>query len=109
MVPLNLLETDNRHPPRFYRVMLSMLANRIILNLRGVLLKGESHGDMANVELTKVNVFTTTKRVTVRKSAPLSPNRGFFRSSYLHSEVIAPDDNWKEDETNYAASVKEDI
>ena len=88
--------------------MLSMLANRMILNLRGVLLKGETDADIANVELTKVNVFTT-KRLTIRPSAPTSPttpNRGFFRPSYLHSEVIAPDDNWKEDETNYAASIK---
>jgi len=89
--------------------MLSLLANRIILNLRGVLLKSESDGDPPNVELTKVNVFTTTKRVTIGRSAPtspLSPNRGFFRPSYLHSEVVAADDEWNEDETNYAASIK---
>lgn len=87
--------------------MLSMLANRMILNLRGVLLKGESDADVANVELTKVNVFTT-KRLTIGQSpiSPNTPNRGFFRPSYLHSEVIVPDDNWKEDETNYAASIK---
>jgi hypothetical protein len=86
--------------------MLSVLANRIILNLRGVLLKCESDDDMANVELTKVNVFTTTKRLTVRQSAPATPHRGFFRPSYIHSEVIAEDDTWKEDETNYAVSIK---
>ena len=89
--------------------MLSLLANRIILNLRGVLLKGETDNDLANVELTKVNVFTTTQRLTIRRSAlttPVTPNRGFFRPSYLHSEVVAADDDWKEDETNYAASIK---
>lgn len=85
--------------------MLSMLANRIILNLRGVLLKGDSDADVGHVELTKVNVFTT-KRLTIRQSAPTTPNRGFFRRSYLQSEVIAEDDNWKEDETNYAVSIK---
>jgi len=90
--------------------MLSVLANRIILNLRGVILKGDSDDDMANVELTKVNVFTTGKRLTVRQSAPATPQRGFFRPPYLHSEmiaeVIAQDDTWKEDDTNYAASIK---
>ncbi len=86
--------------------MLSILANRIILNLRGVLLKGDSDADVGNVELTKVHVFTTGKRLTIGQSPPITPNRGFFRPSYLHSEVIAPGDNWKEDETNYAASIK---
>jgi len=105
MAPLNLVGTDNRHSQRFYRVMLSILANRIILGLRGVLLKGETDADMANVELTKVNVFTT-KRLTIGHSSPTTPNRGFFRPSYLHSEVVASDDIWKEDETNYAASIK---
>ena len=85
--------------------MLSLLANRIILNLRGVLLKSETDIDAPNVEMTKVNVFATAKRVTIRQSAPLSPNRGFYPRSYLHSEVVAEGD-WKEDETNYAASIK---
>lgn len=89
--------------------MLSLLANRIILNLRGVLLKTETDGDMANVELTKVNVFTTTKRLTIGRSAsatPITPTRRFFRPSYHHSDVLVADDDWKEDETNYAASIK---
>ena len=89
--------------------MLSLLASRIILNLRGVLLKSETDDDIANVELTKVNVFTTTKRLTLGRSAPatpVTPNRRFFRPSHLHSDVIVVDDEWKEDETNYAASIK---
>jgi hypothetical protein len=100
MAPLNLAGTD-RYSQRFYRVMLSVLANRIILSLRGVLLKGETHADMANVELTKVNVFTTGKRLTIGRSAPTTPNRGFFPRSTLHSQVIAPDDIWMEEETDY--------
>jgi len=94
----------------FYRVMLSVLANRIILNLRGVLLKGEDEddGDFANVnvELTKVTtVNTSTRRLTIGQSTPVTPRRGFFDSSYFHSEMIAEEDDWKEDD-NYAASIK---
>jgi len=84
----------------FYRVMLSLLANRIILNLRGVLLRSENDGDLANVEMTKVTAITS-KRLTM----PATPHRGFFRPAHAHSDILASED-WKEDESNYAPSIK---
>jgi len=88
--------------------MLSLLANRIILNLRGVLLKTDSEDGLPNVELTKMTTITSVKRLTIRRSMPPTPHRGFFRRSHIDSDVLADIDDWNEAETNYAASIKGD-
>lgn len=86
--------------------MLSVLASRVILNLRGVLLKTENDGDMANVELTKVDAFASAKRGTTPRSVPATPHRGFPRPPYPDSDLFSDDDGWKEEETNYVPSIK---